>query len=286
MPSSPPRACLSVAIITLNAAGQLAACLESVAFADDIVVVDSGSSDATGELAAAAGARVIELPWRGFGPQKQAAVAAARHDWVLCLDADERVSPALRAAIEALLAGPAAATASADTQGPWPPGLAPAWRMARANRFLGRVLRHGEGYPDWSLRLFHRAHACWSDDPVHEKVLTEAAVGTLPGDLQHESAESLEAYLAKQNRYTTLQAQGLHAAGEAAGWSRIAFSPLLRFVKYYVFRLGFLDGVPGLVHISIGCANSMLKYAKLRELAQASRPQPNPDSGAKPRPHL
>ena len=287
MPSSPPRACLSVAIITLNAAGQLAACLESVAFADDIVVVDSGSSDATRELAGAAGVRVIELPWRGFGPQKQAAVAAARHDWVLCLDADERVSPALRAAIEALLAGPAAAVAGngtdTDTQPAWPPGLAPAWRMARANRFLGRVLRHGEGYPDWSLRLFHRAHARWSDDAVHEKVLTDAAVGTLAGDLQHESAESLEAYLAKQNRYTTLQAASLHAAGETAGWARIAFSPLLRFVKYYVFRLGFLDGVPGLVHISIGCANSMLKYAKLRELALAPRPHGESGADAKPR---
>jgi glycosyltransferase involved in cell wall biosynthesis len=244
------RAPLSVAIITLNAAAALPACLASAAFADDIVVVDSGSSDGTRELAAAQGARVIELPWRGFGPQKQAAVLQARHDWVLCLDADERVTPQLRASIEAALADPRGIHA---------------WRMARANRFMGRLLRHGEGYPDFSLRLFHRAHARWSDDPVHEKVIAEGAIGTLAGDLLHESAETLEIYLAKQNRYTSLQAERMRAEGRTAGWARIALSPLLRFIKFYFFRLGFLDGVPGLVHIAIGCCNSMIKYAKLRD---------------------
>jgi len=249
------RAPLSVTIITLNAAQALPACLASVPFAQEIVLVDSGSSDGTRELAAAQGARVIELPWRGYGPQKQAAVAAATHDWVLCLDADERVTPALRAAIEAALADPQQF----------------AYRMARANRFMGRLLRHGEGYPDWSLRLFHRAHARWSEDPVHEKVEAQGSVGTLAGDLLHDSAESLESYLAKQNRYTSLQAQRLAERGESAGWARIALSPLLRFIKFYFFRLGFLDGVPGLVHIAIGCGNSRLKYAKLRDLNRAQQ---------------
>jgi glycosyltransferase involved in cell wall biosynthesis len=253
------RAPLSVAIITLNAAAQLGACLDACAFADEIVVVDSGSSDGTQALAQQHGARVVEMAWRGFGPQKQAAVELAAHDWVLCLDADERVTPELRASIETALA------AAVMTQ-----GTDRAFRMARANRFMGRLLRHGEGYPDWSLRLFHRAHARWSADPVHEKVEATGNVGTLAGDLLHESAESLESYLAKQNRYTTLQAARLHEQGRTAGWARIAFSPLLRFCKFYVFRLGFLDGVPGLVHITIGCGNSMLKYAKLRSL---SRPE-------------
>jgi len=251
-PLSPARIPLSVAIITLNAAKQLPACLASVAFADDIVVLDSGSSDGTQSLAAGLGARVVEGDWPGYGAQKHKAVGLARHDWVLCLDADERVSAPLRQAIEAALTGP------------MPSHLA--WRMARSNRFMGRFLRHGEGYPDWSLRLFHRAHARWSDDPVHEKVLTDAAVGTLAGDLLHESAESLDAYLAKQNRYTSLQAEQLAAAGRSAGWAQIALSPLARFVKFYLLRRGFLDGVPGLVHIAIGCFNSMMKYAKLRAL--------------------
>ena len=256
------RAPGSVVVITLNAAAALADCLASAAFADEIVVLDSGSTDGTRELAAAHGARVIELPWRGFGPQKRAAVAAATHDWVLCLDADERVTPALRASIEAALVRAAAGTG---------PG-AQAYRMARANRFMGRLLRHGEGYPDWSLRLFHRAHAQWSDDPVHEKVVAQAPVGTLAGDLLHESAETLEIYLAKQNRYTSLQAEHLRARGASAGWPRLALSPLVRFIKFYVFRLGFLDGVPGLVHIAIGCFNSMIKYAKLRTLNRAAPP--------------
>jgi glycosyltransferase involved in cell wall biosynthesis len=255
-PTAPPpsRTPFSVVIITLNAATQLGACLDSVAFADDIVVLDSGSTDGTRELATSHGARVVEGPWLGYGPQKNRAVGLARHEWVLCLDADERVTPALRASIESALAA-----AVRDRQ---------AWRMARANRFMGRVLRHGEGYPDWSLRLFDRGHARWSEDPVHEKVLVDGTVGTLEGDLMHESAETLEAYLAKQNRYTTLQAEALAARGERASWSRLALSPLLRFVKFYLLRRGFMDGVPGLVHISIGCFNSLMKYAKLRALTR------------------
>jgi len=249
------RVPLSVVMITLDAAQALPDCLASVPFAQEIVVVDSGSGDGSRELAAAHGARVIEMPWRGYGPQKQAAVEAATHDWVLCLDADERVTPALRASIEAALIDPQRF----------------AYRMARANRFMGRLLRHGEGYPDWSLRLFHRGHAHWSADPVHEKVETQEPVGTLSGDLLHESAETLQSYLAKQNRYTSLQAARLCEQGDSAGWTRIALSPLLRFIKFYFFRLGFMDGVPGLVHIAIGCSNSMLKYAKLRDLNRARR---------------
>lgn len=256
-PYSPPpqRARLSVVIITLNAAAQLPECLESAAFADEIVVLDSGSTDATRAIAAHAGARFVEGDWPGFGLQKQRAVALATSDWVLCLDADERISDRLRESILAALTGE--------------PGHL-AWRMARANRFMGRVLRHGEGYPDWSLRLFHRAHARWSDDAVHEKVLIDTAVGTLEGDLLHESAETLDSYLVKQNRYTTLQAEQLAARGERATWGRIAASPLVRFFKFYVVKRGFLDGVPGLVHIAIGCFNSHMKYAKLRELNRRS----------------
>jgi hypothetical protein len=138
--------------------------------------------------------------------------------------------------------------------------------MPRCNRFLGRWLRHGEGYPDWNTRLFHRAHGSWSDDPVHEHVLTTVPVLRLAGDLMHESAESLERYLDKQNRYTTLQAERMLADGRTAGVTDLVFSPLVRFLKFYGFRLGFLDGVPGLVHIAIGCMNSFNKYAKLRAL--------------------
>jgi glycosyltransferase involved in cell wall biosynthesis len=246
---------LSVAIITRNAAHQLAACLDSVTFADDVIVVDSGSDDATVEIARHHGARVLHQDWLGFGRQKHFAVTQARCRWVLCLDADERVSDELRASIQSALASPAFQ----------------AWRMARRNRFMGRWLRHGEGYPDWSLRLFDREAANWSGDSIHEKVVTQAAVGTLDGDLLHESETGIADYLAKQNTYTTLQAQMLHARGKRAGAARIFLSPLFRFLKFYVLRLGFLDGVPGLVHIAIGCFNTFSKYAKLRELTLRER---------------
>ena len=255
--TSPSRAPLSVVLIAKNAASQIEACLESAAFADEIVLVDSGSSDATCDLAARRGARVVHKEWLGFGPQKQFAVEQARHDWVLCLDADERVSPALRQSIERALAAPAA----------------PVYRMARCNRFLGRWLRHGEGYPDWSPRLFERRSARWSDDVVHEKVLYAVTPGTLAGDLLHESAEDLARYLDKQNRYTTLAAEQLYERGRSAGAFSLIASPLVRFFKFYVLRLGFLDGVAGLVHISVGCMNSYLKYAKLIELRRARGPR-------------
>src|SRR5262252_4686053 len=205
---------LSVAIITRNAASQLESCLASVAFAEEIVVVDSGSTDGTTELAARHGARVIKKEWLGFGPQKQFAVETARHDWVLCLDADERLTDELRGSIVAELRAPRGFV----------------YAMPRRNRFLGRWLRHGEGYPDWSVRLFHRAHARWSDDAVHEKVVTSVAVLRLRGDLLHDSAETLEKYLDKQNRYTSLQAQTLRAAGRRATIAHLALAPIFRFV--------------------------------------------------------
>ena len=180
---------LSVVLITLNAGHQLEECLSSVSdWADEIVVVDSGSTDNTTEIAEQFGANVIQQKWLGFGPQKQFAIEQAKNDWVLCLDADERVSSNLQASIVHLLA------AQPSHQ---------AYRFPRCNKFLGKYLRHGEGYPDWSLRLFNRRFAHWSDDEVHEKVLVQGAVGNLASDLMHDSAETLESYLTKHNRYTS-----------------------------------------------------------------------------------
>jgi glycosyltransferase involved in cell wall biosynthesis len=249
-----PRQRISAVLITKNAAGQLPECLASVAFCDEILVVDSDSTDGTPELAAKLGARVIGSEWRGFGPQKQFAVEQAAHDWVLCVDADERVSDALRQSILAVLPTPALSV---------PGGTFGAYRFARCNRFMGRYLRHGEGYPDWSLRLFDRRMARWSDDAVHERVIAQGEVGTLVGDLLHDSAESLETYLAKQNRYSTLAAEAALARGKRAGVVTLLMSPLLRFIKFYFLRLGLLDGLPGLVHILIGCTASFAKYAKM-----------------------
>jgi glycosyltransferase involved in cell wall biosynthesis len=250
-----PTIPVSVCIITKDAAGQIGACVDSLAFADEVLVVDSGSTDGTQTIVEARGARLIHQTWLGFGRQKQFAVAAARHDWVLCLDADERVSPALAASIRAALT-------NAD---------GPAYRvygMPRRNRFLGRWLRYGEGYPDWSTRLFHRQYASWSNDPVHEAVITTSPIGHLHGDLLHESAEDMATYLEKQNRYSSLHAEALYAQGVRVGYVKLWLSPLVRFIKFYVFRRGFLDGGAGFAHIAIGCFSAFAKYAKLIERSQ------------------
>lgn len=251
----PDKLPLTVAVIALNAEAQLGELLASVAFADEVLVVDSGSTDGTVALAEARGARVVRQAWLGFGRQKQFAVAAARNDWVLCLDVDERVTPRLADSIRQALAG----------------GRYKAWRMARRNRFLGAWLSHGEGYPDWSLRLFHRAHAGWSNDEVHEAVLTTSEVGRLDGDLLHDSAEDVSTYMAKQNRYSTLHAQALYRQGVRAGYARLFVNPAVRFLKFYFLKLGFLDGGPGFAHVVIGCNNTFHKYLKLIELQRAGR---------------
>ncbi|HEV3010829.1 MAG TPA: glycosyltransferase family 2 protein [Burkholderiales bacterium] len=248
--TSAARAPLSAVLITRNAAAVLEPCLDSLAFADEVVIVDSSSSDGTVEIATRKGARVVQKEWLGFGRQKQFAVEQASHDWVLCLDADERVSPPLARSIEQALAAP----------------VSPVYRMARRSRFLGRWLAHGEGYPDWSSRLFNRLNARWSDDLVHGKVLYAVTPGTLAGDLMREFSDDLSAYLERQNLYSTLAAHQAFEQGSSASVAHLLASPVVRFIKFYLLRLGFLDGVPGLLHISVGCISSYVKYAKLIEL--------------------
>ena len=252
---STPIPRLSAAIIVKDEAVAIGHCLDSLSgLAADIVVLDSGSVDGTQALCRARGVRVIETDWPGFGAQKQRAVAAAANDWVLCVDADERISAELASSIRKAMAAPAVT----------------AYCFARRNRFLGRYLGHGEGYPDLSLRLFDRRHARWSEDTVHERVIATGPVEQLSGDLLHDSAETLAVYLTKQNRYTSLAADALTERGVKVGALRLIGSPLLRFIKFYVIRGGFRDGLPGLVHILIGCFNSFMKYAKRLEQQRRS----------------
>lgn len=264
--AKPDRIKLSAVLITLNAGAQLQASLESVRFCDDLVIVDSGSTDNTLDIAAAYGARIFRRDWAGFGLQKQFAVAQARNDWVLCIDADEQISPTLEEAIDAVMSMPE-------------PERLPAYFLPRCNRFLGRYLRHGEGYPDWVLRLFDRNQAQWSDDTVHEKVVLNPkgigakTPGRLNGDLLHESAESLSRYLDKQNRYTSMQAVEMATRGKKPHAMKMAVSPMVRFLKFYVLRRGFLDGWQGFAHIAIGCFFAFVKYAKAREAAQTKPKQ-------------
>lgn len=254
---------LSLVIITLNEEEIIQQCIESASFADEVLVVDSESSDRTVELARQLGAKVVDQPWLGYGRQKQFAVDQAAYDWVLCLDADEQLTTELKQEIQSILQAPSVN----------------AYALPRRNRFMGRWLLHGEGYPDWCIRLFNRKSARWSDDPVHEKVEVDGEVKRLAGDLLHQSEQGLEEYLRKQNHYTSVQAEVLFNRGKPFRWSKMLLSPLIRFIKFYFLRRGLLDGLPGLVHISIGCFNSFIKYAKLRERYQATAPFPKQGEG-------
>lgn len=263
-PSTTEKLPISAVFITLNADKILDQALASVRFCDEVLIVDSGSTDNTLQIAKQHNARTIHQRWLGFGPQKQFAVEQAKHNWVLCLDADEQITPELESSIRSALT---------NTPDELPTQLA-GYSLPRCNYFLGRYLRHGEGYPDYSPRLFHRTRARWSQDPVHEKVecLANTHFQKLSGDMLHHSADTLQHYLEKQNRYTSIQAEQLALRRRWPSATKLLLSPTLRFIKFYVVRQGFRDGWQGFVHIAIGCFNSFMKYAKTREIMQRKQP--------------
>lgn len=250
---------LSAVIITQNESSNIRRCLNSLAFCEDIIVVDSGSDDDTIAIAQKCGARTVHQAWLGYGAQKQFAVEQAKYNWVICIDADEVISGELQKNIQAL-----------DLSSNSHKNMAMNYRMPRRNHFLGKALRYGEGYPDYSLRLFNRTQAQWSMDEVHEGVETQGNIGTLAGDILHFSGESISAYLTKQNRYTQLQALALFREKKFCTPLKCFSSPLIRFIKFYFIRRGFLDGAAGFIHITIGCFNAFSKYAKLLELQRES----------------
>lgn len=249
---------ITVTVITKNVASTLERCLNSVAWADEVLIVDSGSSDATLEIAQHLAHRVEHHDWPGYGAQKRYAAEIASHNWILSIDADEWLTPELTTAIQTTLCD------IPEKSG---------YFINCRNLFMGRWLLHGEGYPDPHLRLFDRRCGNWQDRPVHEQVVIEGPLGHLSGDLLHESAQSLTAYLAKQNHYTELQANLLWQNGQRFGVLQLMLRPIWRFIRLYLLKRGFLDGIPGLVHITIGCFNTFIKYAKLRELQMHTKNQ-------------
>lgn len=231
-----PREKLSAVVITLNAAPYLERCLVSLGFADEILIVDSGSQDHTVRLARQLGARVIQQDWLGFGPQKRFAVEQAAHRWVICLDADEYLADGVALDIRKALR-------SKRSSG---------YRLLRRHRFQGRILRFGEGNGDWVLRLFDREQAQWSEDPVHEKVLCRGPVDKLQSTLFHQPNDALGLYWKKQRHYARIRAHHDLQEGRLPGRTRafvgLIGSPLWRIVKYSFLRLGLLDGPAGLTH--------------------------------------
>jgi glycosyltransferase involved in cell wall biosynthesis len=240
---------LSACIITYNEADRIEACLRSVAFCDEILVVDSHSTDATRALAAAHGARVLERDWPGYRSQKQFAVDAASHDWVLCIDADERVSPPLRAEIERLRTAGFAGCAG--------------WSLPRMTDYLGRFLRHGNAYPDRLVRLFDRRRGGWTGREIHENTAVRGRIGRLRGHLLHESYRSLADHERRMQRYALLMAQALHASGRRAGPLQVLAHSWWRFMRGYGLRLGFLDGWRGFAFALIETHYVRQKYLRL-----------------------
>ncbi|KAB7767096.1 glycosyltransferase family 2 protein [Xanthomonas maliensis] len=259
-PNERPR--LSACIIAFNEADRLRDCLTSLAFCDEIVVVDSGSSDATAAIAQAQGARVLQRAFDGYRSQKAYCVAQASHDWVLCLDADERVSDALRSAILAARDGGF--------------GNAAGYRFARLSDYFGRFLRHGNAYPDRVLRLFDRRRGGWRGKrEIHEAASVDGPVLTLPGDLIHYPYRSLSQQLAKTQRYAQMMAEHDYARGKRATWSKLVLAPAWRFWRGYLLRGGFRDGWHGLVYAYVR-ANYVRQKTIMLWLLQQGQPVQDP----------
>jgi glycosyltransferase involved in cell wall biosynthesis len=239
---------VTATVITLNEAAHIQACVTSLAWADEIIVVDSGSTDGTVDLARAAGARVIVREWPGYSAQKDFAAAQASHDWIVSVDADERITPALAAEIRAVVATP---------------GNTVGFRVPRITFHLGRWIRTTDWYPDYQLRVYDRRHAGWKQRRVHESVAARGPVGQLTHDLQHYAYRDLAHHHETMQRYTTLAAQQMHEDGRRASVFALLFHPPAAFLRNYVLKRGFMDGTPGLIISAMNAHYVFLKFAKL-----------------------
>ncbi len=245
---------LSAVVIALNEERRIVPCLESLSFADEIVVVDSGSTDGTVAAARRFTEKVQPVAWKGFGPQKQAAVALAAHDAVLSVDCDERVTPALADEIRAVLSGES---------------MRAGYSVPRRTFLRTKEIRHCGWYPDRTVRLFDRTRARFTDDIVHERVVVSGDIGVLRNHLLHYSFDGFGDILRKMDRYTDLSARKMFEEGRRCGLADLAVRPGLAFLKTYVLRLGFLDGAEGIEIASAAAIHVFAKYAKLRDLARA-----------------
>ena len=243
---------ISATIIARNEENNIGRAIASLRFCDEIVVIDSGSTDRTVEIATSSGAVVARNDWPGYAAQKNFAANAAAHDWILSIDADEEVSPELAASIHRLL--------EAGTQHV-------GFDFARKARYCGRWITHSGWYPDRKVRLYRRDTGSWKGDFVHESVVISGSVGHLDGDLLHYTCDTLEAHRANVERYTDLAAQEIHSAGRKPPVWRVLLGPPYAFVKSYLLQLGLLDGAAGLTIARMAAWYVYLKYSKARRLA-------------------
>jgi glycosyltransferase involved in cell wall biosynthesis len=239
---------LSLAIIAKDEADRIADCIRSVPAADEVLVLDSGSSDRTAAVAADLGARVIATDWPGHVAQKNRALAAARGDWILSLDADERLSPEAAAQVTAALAAP---------------GDAVGFSFPRCSHWLGRPIRHGRWYPDRKLRLVRAGRGRWGGDDPHDRLEVDGPVRRLSGDILHFPYRDLAEHLATIERYGAISAASLARRGVAAHWYDLALRPPAHFLDAWLLRRGFLDGVPGFFLAGLGAGHVLAKWGRL-----------------------
>jgi len=242
---------LSVIIITKNEQDNIEDCLESVKWADEIIVVDSSSTDKTEEICRKYTNKFYIKDWPGFGIQKQNALDLATHEWVLSIDADERVTPELRNEIISVL------SSNSNVNG---------YLIPRLSNYLGKDIRHAGWYPDYTLRLVKRGRSHFTKDIVHEKMVADGAIQKISNHFLHFPFKDIEHHFQKLNDYSTLSANKMYREGKKVGWILIVLKTLLAFIRSYILKLGILDGWPGLT-VSVSTSLSVyMKYVKLKEL--------------------
>jgi glycosyltransferase involved in cell wall biosynthesis len=242
---------ISVVIITKNEERNIGRCIESVLFADEIIVYDSCSIDQTAHIASKLGAKVSVGEWMGFGPTKRHATSLASHDWILSIDADEEVSGPLKNEL----------LSRRDSLNP-----EVGYRLPRLSNYLGRWVHHGGWYPDYQLRLFNRKHSHWTEDMIHEKVKAKNTEN-FSNHLNHYVFESVDHQVQTNNKYSTLQAMDMHRRGKKFSWFHFFTKPYVKFIECYFLKLGFLDGWVGYLIARNAAYSVLLKWAKLKELS-------------------
>lgn len=243
---------ISATIITFNEERNIARAMESLRCCDEIIIVDSHSTDRTPEIAERLGAKVIESPWPGYARQKNLAAERASNEWILSIDADEALSEALEGEIWQI-----------KKNGP----QYDAYTMPRLAQYLGRWILHSGWYPDRKVRLYDRAKAIWVGEYVHESLQVKGTIGHLESDLLHFTCDSLSEHLKTMDRYTTLAAEQLVAQQKAIGMRQLLFDPAWTFCRSYVLQRGFQDGVEGLTIAWMAALYNFVKYAKARNMA-------------------
>jgi (heptosyl)LPS beta-1,4-glucosyltransferase len=257
-PGLPTVACI---VITKNEEANIQDCLNTVQWVDELIVIDAESCDKTVEFARACGAKVFMRPWPGFGLQKNFGMTQASSDWILILDADERVTEELRGEVKICLAE-------------WRPDTPVAYRIPRRNFFYGAWVRGGGVYPDYQVRLFRRGTARYNDVAVHENLIVDGGIGTLAGHLDHYTERRIQDHFKKFGLYTTLAAQEKAKTIHAVGWMDLILRPLVVWVKTYILKQGFHDGVNGLIVCVFASMYTFVKYAKLWDLTRGAVSHP------------